>query len=86
VPVSADGITARLSAQKIYVDGQAADLSAYNIADHNYVRLRDVGRAVDFGVFYDESQDSVRLNNTIKYRQLLNEAAPIVTGTASAAA
>ena len=46
-------ITAELSTQAIYVDGEQVYMTAYAIAGHNYVKLRDVGQAVNFNVFWD---------------------------------
>ena len=40
-------ITATLSTQPIYVDGQRVSMTAYSIGGNNYVRLRDIGKAVD---------------------------------------
>lgn len=50
---AATNITATLSTQPIYVDGQRMSMTAYSISGNNYVRLRDIGRAIDFGVTYD---------------------------------
>lgn len=50
---AATSITATLSNQPIYVDGQQVAMVAYSIGGNNYVRLRDIGRAVDFGVTYN---------------------------------
>ena len=52
---AADYLTARPSSQTFYIDGQQTALTAYAIGGSNYVRLRDVGRAVDFGVTYNAS-------------------------------
>ena len=52
-------LTAALSTQPIYVDGQRASMTAYSIGGNNYVRLRDIGKAVDFGVTYDAATNSV---------------------------
>lgn len=41
------------SHQPIYVDGEQMELEAYNINGANYVKLRDVGQAVDFEVYWD---------------------------------
>lgn len=41
------------SHQPIYVDGEQVELEAYNINGANYVKLRDVGQAVDFEVYWD---------------------------------
>ena len=48
-------LTATSSAQTIYVDGKSVELSAYIINDSNYVKLRDVGKAVGFNVYWDGS-------------------------------
>lgn len=47
-------ITAIPSANPIYLDGQQVQLEAYKINGNNYVKLRDVGEAVGFNVFWDE--------------------------------
>ena len=41
---------AQRSNQTIYVDGRKAPMEAYSINGSNYVRLRDIGREVGFGV------------------------------------
>jgi hypothetical protein len=74
--LSADNISAVRSPQKIYVDGQFVDLLAFSINDNNYVRLRDVGKAVDFSVFYDASQNSVRIDRNARYAGGFNETLP----------
>ena len=64
---AATSITATLSTQPIYVDGQRVDMIAYAIGGNNYVRLRDVGRAVDFGVTYDAATNSVYIDSSQPY-------------------
>ncbi len=49
----AAGILAERSYQPIYVNGQPVQMEAYAINGHNYVKLRDVGRAVGFNVYWD---------------------------------
>lgn len=46
-------LQARRSTQEFFVDGQRVELEAYAIGGHNYVKLRDIGKAVDFSVSYD---------------------------------
>ena len=46
-------ITAELSTQAICVDGVQVELEAYAINGHNYIKLRDVGEAVGFNVYWD---------------------------------
>ncbi|MDE6591020.1 MAG: copper amine oxidase N-terminal domain-containing protein [Oscillospiraceae bacterium] len=66
---AATTITATLSNQPIYVDGQRVSMTAYNIGDNNYVRLRDIGRAVDFGVTYDAATNSVHIDSKAHYQE-----------------
>ena len=49
----AAGITAEPTWQPIFVDGQQVKMEAYNIAGHNYVKLRDMGEQVGFNVYWN---------------------------------
>lgn len=64
---AADYLTARPSSQTFYIDGQQTALTAYTIGGSNYVRLRDIGRAVDFGVIYDGATNSVYIDPDAPY-------------------
>lgn len=64
---AADDLTARPSSQTFYIDGQQATLTAYSIGGSNYIRLRDIGRAVDFGVTYDAATNSVYIDPNAPY-------------------
>lgn len=55
-------LTANPSSQTFYLDGQKVGLQAYEINGSNYVKLRDVGQAVDFGVTYDAATNSVHID------------------------
>ena len=59
--VLAAGITAERSTNRIYVDGQEARLTAYNINGNNYVMLRDVGKTVGFEVYWDGDAKCVQV-------------------------
>ena len=48
-----ESITATVSNQQIYVDGAPVKMEAYAINGHNYVKLRDIGKAVGFNVYWD---------------------------------
>lgn len=65
--LAATVLTAVPSTQTFYVDGQEVALEAYAIEGHNYVQLRDIGRAVDFGVTYDGAANIVRIDSTAPY-------------------
>ena len=46
-------LSATPSNQTFYIDGQQTAMTAYLIGGSNYVRLRDIGRAVGFNVYWD---------------------------------
>lgn len=51
--VYAAGVMAERSTNAVYVDGQKVELEAYLINGNNYVKLRDVGQAVGFNVYWN---------------------------------
>ena len=64
VSEAAAGIVAEPTWQKIYVDGRQVSMTAYNIAGHNYVRLRDIGQQVGFNVYWE---DGVQIDTEAPY-------------------
>ena len=50
-----EALAATRSTQPIYVDGVQVSMKAYSINGNNYVKLRDVGKAVGFEVYWDGS-------------------------------
>lgn len=60
----AAGIVAEPSWSPIYVDGKQVQMTAYNIAGNNYVKLRDIGQAVGFNVYY---QNGVQVDGDAPY-------------------
>ena len=60
-------------------------MTAYNIGGNNYVRLRDIGRAVDFGVTYDAATNSVHINSTQSYQDEVQSAATVTEESVQAA-
>ncbi len=81
---AATAITAALSDQPIYVDGQRVSMTAYSIGGNNYVKLRDIGQAVDFGVTYDASTNSVHIDTHAAYQEEVKQPAQ-TTSTPSTA-
>lgn len=49
----AAGITAERNTQLVYIDGAPVQLDAYIIGGSNYVKLRDIGQAAGFNVYWD---------------------------------
>ena len=80
---AAETLAALPSTQRFYVDGEQVDLEAYAINGHNYVQLRDIGRAADFAVAYYAATNSVWVDTAAPYVE--ESAAPAVPeDTASA--
>ena len=51
---AAAGVVAEPTWQPIFVDGRQIQMTAYNIAGHNYVKLRDIGEKVGFNVYWSD--------------------------------
>lgn len=65
--------SAKLSKQPIYVNGKRVEITAYDIGGSNYMKLRDIGTAVGFGVTYDAGTDSVHIDPTTPYRESIKK-------------
>ena len=59
---AAAGLMANTSSQKFYLNDQRISLTAYEIGGSNYVKLRDIGQAVDFGVTYDTATNAIHIH------------------------
>ncbi|MBR5793292.1 MAG: hypothetical protein IKY28_01335 [Anaerotignum sp.] len=58
-PGKGGAVTAIVSDNSIYVNGQKLNLKAYKINGSNYFKLRDLGQALDFYVGYDNNVKSI---------------------------
>ena len=63
----AAGIMAERSHHRIVVDGKEAQMEAYVINGNNYVRLRDIGKAVGFEVYWDGDAKCVQVESGKPY-------------------
>lgn len=50
---AAEYLTAIRSTQTFYLNGQQIEMESYIINGNNYVKLRDIGEAVDFNVYWN---------------------------------
>ena len=66
-PVASAGLMANVSSQKFYINEQRIPLEAYEINGSNYVKLRDIGQVLDFGVTYDAKTNTARINPNKPY-------------------
>ena len=63
----AAGIVAEHSTHRVVVDGKEAQMEAYVINGSNYVRLRDIGKAVGFEVYWDSENGCVQVESGKPY-------------------
>lgn len=61
------GILAERSTNRIYVDGQEVQMEAYAVNGNNYVKLRDIGKTVDFEVYWDGDAKCVQVESGKPY-------------------
>ena len=58
---AAAGLMANASSQRFYVNEQRLPLDAYEINGSNYVKLRDIGQVLDFGVAFEAKTNTVTI-------------------------
>lgn len=63
----AAGIMAERSTHRVVVDGKEAQMEAYVINGSNYVKLRDIGKAVGFEVYWDSENGCVQVESGKPY-------------------
>ena len=63
----AAGITAERSHHRVVVDGKEVQMEAYVINGNNYVKLRDMGKAVGFEVYWDSVNGCVQVESGKPY-------------------
>ena len=72
---AAAGLMANPSNQRFYVNEERINLQAYEINGSNYVKLRDIGQAVDFGVTYDSATNTVIISPDKPYETEVTKSA-----------
>ena len=60
-------IYAEPATSRIFIDGAEASLEAYSIEDANYYKIRDIAKALDIGLWYDDDRDIVYLETDIGF-------------------
>lgn len=64
-PLDTGEVSGVPSPQKVLLNGEEVAITAYNINDNNYYRLRDLGELFRFGVDYDEESDTVLITSPV---------------------
>lgn len=70
VPIDVQKTKAVRSMQKIILDGKVADIKAYLINDNNYFKLRDLAKALNFGVDYNEEKEEIVVLSNEDYKEV----------------
>jgi|GEM_PF-1107625 len=65
--VAAASVNAVRSSATVFLDGRDAMFTAYNISDYNYIELRDLARAMDFGVDWDAAGNRISIDTAKTY-------------------
>ena len=71
-------IIVQRTVQSMYIDGQSVAFEAYNINGANYVKLRDIGEAVGFEVYWDGTSVQMKTAASQRISRLRMEAAFLV--------
>lgn len=69
-------LTAVSTSQTFCVDGQQVQFEAYEIHGNNFVKLRDIGKTVGFGVTYDGATNTVHIASDSPYIEEMTTPAP----------
>lgn len=56
------GATTKPTDQRITVDGKEVSMTAYKIKGNNYVKLRDIGKTINFGVSFNMATKAVSID------------------------
>lgn len=59
--------TGNLNTAKIYKDGEEVELTAYNINNNNYFKLRDIAQAFNIGITWDNLTMTIGIDTAIDY-------------------
>ena len=60
-------VSTSLSSWTVYLDGKEVKLTAYLINGNNYFKLRDMGSAVNFGVSFSSSTNTISIDTSSSY-------------------
>lgn len=61
--------SAAISDAKVSKDGKRTGFAAYKIENNNYFKLRDIGRALDFFVDWDEDNNAIIIDTSKGYNE-----------------
>ena len=62
-----EGIFAQRCTSPILLNGAPVEIEAYNLNGHNYFKLRDIGKAVGFNVYWNAEDGTVQIETNRPY-------------------
>ncbi|MDE7260646.1 MAG: copper amine oxidase N-terminal domain-containing protein [Oscillospiraceae bacterium] len=77
---AAASLMANPCGQQFYVNGQKVNLQAYEINGSSYVKLQDIGQALDFEITYDAAANSVHISPDSHTAEASTEDARLTNG------
>ena len=78
-----EGILAQRCTSPILLNGAPIEIEAYNINGHNYFKLRDIGKAVGFNVYWNAEDGTVQIEAPAKVETDKPVSQPEVTASAA---
>lgn len=67
VAQAVEGILAQCCTSPILLNGAPVEIEAYNLNGHNYFKLRDIGKAVGFNVYWNAEDGTVQIETNRPY-------------------
>jgi predicted methyltransferase len=67
IPTNPTAKEAKPTTSKVYVNGNEVTFTAYNISGSNYFKLRDIAKAIDFGVTWDGKTNTIGIDTSVAY-------------------
>ncbi len=64
-----NGKTYKATNSVLYLDGLSIKMTAYNIENNNYFKLRDMGKCINFGVGYDNNTKTITIDTKAEYAE-----------------
>ena len=69
VDVNAAATEPVVTNSKIFKDGELITFAAFNIGGNNYFKLRDIGKAFDFGIGWDNETKTIAVDTSTGYTE-----------------
>lgn len=64
MPIQKEAVT---TGSRVYLDGREIQFAAFNIGGYNYFKLRDIAKALDFSVTWDEKTGTIGIDTSQTY-------------------